>query len=169
MILNNVTKFHKILIKNIWVREQTSFKTVNFHKQRATTTESMAWYGPLSNLKEDIMVLNNVTRFHKILKRMRKIYPKMTELEWSQYFSHYKSMGIFPDTQGQLTHKSQVRSCRISDPSKMLWLSSLFARIKKNQWKMKELEWSQGFPHYNPMGAICCHGNQSSDPIWPKT
>ena len=26
---------------------------------------------------------------------------------------------------------------------------------------MKELEWSQGFPHYNPMGAICCHGNQN--------
>ena len=26
-----------------------------------------------------------------------------------------------------------------------------------------------GFPHYNPMGAFCCHGNQSSDPIWPKT
>ena len=24
-------------------------------------------------------------------------------------------------------------------------------------------------PLYNPMGAICCHGNQSSDPIWPKT
>ena len=23
---------------------------------------------------------------------------------------------------------------------------------------MKELEWSQGFPHYNPIGAICCHG-----------
>ena len=27
----------------------------------------------------------------------------------------------------------------------------------------------QDFPHYNPMGAICCHGNQSSDPICPKT
>ena len=25
------------------------------------------------------------------------------------------------------------------------------------------------FPHYNSMGAICCHGNQSSDPTWPKT
>ena len=25
------------------------------------------------------------------------------------------------------------------------------------------------FPHYNPMGAIHCHGNQSSNPIWPKT
>ena len=28
---------------------------------------------------------------------------------------------------------------------------------------MKALEWVQDFPHYNPMGAICCHGNQSSD------
>ena len=25
------------------------------------------------------------------------------------------------------------------------------------------------FPHYNPMGAIRCHGHQSSDPIWSKT
>ena len=24
-------------------------------------------------------------------------------------------------------------------------------------------------PNYNPMGDIRCHGNQSSDPIWPKT
>ena len=44
--------------------------------------------------------------------RMKKIYPKMKELEWSQHFSHYKSMGIFPDAQGQLTHKSMVRSCQ---------------------------------------------------------
>ena len=35
MVLNNVTKFHKILIENIQVRERTSFKTVNFHQQRA--------------------------------------------------------------------------------------------------------------------------------------
>ena len=25
------------------------------------------------------------------------------------------------------------------------------------------------FPHCKSMGAICCHGNQSSDPTWPKT
>ena len=68
MVINNVTKFHKILIKNIQVRERTSFKTVNFHKQRAITTESQVQYGPLSNLKKTlIMVLNNVTKFHKIL------------------------------------------------------------------------------------------------------
>ena len=100
---------------------------------------------------------------------MKKIHLKMKVLEWSQRFSHYKSMGIVPNDQGQLTHKSFAGYCPISNPSKILWLSSLPARIKKNQSKMKELEWSQGFPHYNPMGAICCHGNQSSDPIWPKT
>ena len=78
-------------------------------------------------------------------------------------------MGIFPDAQGQLTHKSLFGSCPISNPLEILWLSLLPARIKKNKLKMKELEWSQDFPHYNPMGAICCHGNQSSDPILPKT
>ena len=103
------------------------------------------------------------------LARTKDIHWKMKALEWSQLFSHYKSMGIFPNAQGQLTHKSFVEYCPILNPSKILWLSSLPARIKKNQPKMKELEWSQGFPHYNPMGAICCHGNQSYDPIWPKT
>ena len=62
MILNNVTKFHKILIKNIRVRERTLFKTGNFHKQRVITTESMVRYRPLSNLKK-----TNVAKFHKIL------------------------------------------------------------------------------------------------------
>ena len=63
--------------------------------------------------------------------RMKKIHPKMKVLEWSQHFAHYKSMGIFPDAQGQLTHKSLVQSCRNSNPSKILWLSSLPARIMK--------------------------------------
>ena len=47
--------------------------------------------------------------------RMKMIKSKMKELEWSQHFSHYKSMGIFPDTQGQLTPQSLVRSGRISN------------------------------------------------------
>ena len=34
--------------------------------------------------------------------RMRMIESKMKELECSQDYSHYKSMGIFPDAQGQL-------------------------------------------------------------------
>ena len=43
--------------------------------------------------------------------RMKKIHWKMKALEWSQRFSHYKSMAIFPNTQGQVTQKSLVGSC----------------------------------------------------------
>ena len=57
--------------------------------------------------------------------RMKKIHQKINVLEWSQHFSHYKSMGIFADAQGQLTHKSLVESCRISNPFEILWLSLL--------------------------------------------
>ena len=63
--------------------------------------------------------------------RMRMIESKMKELECSQDFSHYKSMGIFPDAQGQLTPQSLVRSGRISNSSEMLWMFSLPASMKK--------------------------------------
>ena len=45
---------------------------------------------------------------------------KKAELEYSQYFYHYKPMGIFPDVQGQVTPQSLVRSGRISNSSEML-------------------------------------------------
>ena len=67
----------------------------------------------------------------------------MKELECSQDFSHYKSMGIFPDAQGQLTPQSLVRSGRISNSFEMLWMSLLPASMKKIRSKMKALEWSQ--------------------------
>ena len=101
--------------------------------------------------------------------KMRLIESKMKELECSQDFSNYKSMGIFPDAKGQLTPQSLVRYGRISNSSEMLWMLSLPASMKKIRSKMKALEWTQHFPHYNPMGAICCHGNQSSNPTWSKT
>ena len=78
--------------------------------------------------------------------RMRKFHSKLKALEWSQYFSHYKSMGIFPNAQGQVTHKSLVGSYLISNPSEILWVSLLPERMKKIQSKVKELEWSQ---HYS--------------------
>ena len=52
--------------------------------------------------------------------RMKVIESKMKELESSQDYSHYKSMGIFPDAQGQLTPQSLVRSGRISNSFEML-------------------------------------------------
>ena len=101
--------------------------------------------------------------------RMKLIHTKMKELEWSQDFSHYKSLGIFQDAQGQLTPQSLVESGPNSNLSEILWLSSLPASMKKDRSKMKALACSQHFPNFNPMGAIRCHGHQSSDPIWSKT
>ena len=37
---------------------------------------------------------------------MKKIHSKLKALEWSQHFSHYKSIGIFPNAQGHVTPKS---------------------------------------------------------------
>ena len=56
----------------------------------------------------------------------------------------------FSHAQGLLTPASVMESCRNSNPSKLLWLTlnKEESRIKKNQSKIKELEWSQGFPHY---------------------
>ena len=42
-------------------------------------------------------------------------------------------------------------------------------KYEKDQMKTAEKKWRHCFLHYNPMGAFCCHGNQSFDPIWPKT
>ena len=55
-----------------------------------------------------------------LLARVSLIKSKMKELECSQDFSHYKSMGIFPDAQGLLTRQSLVRSGQISNSSEML-------------------------------------------------
>ena len=46
--------------------------------------------------------------------RMKKIHWKIKALEWSQHFSNYKSMGSFPNAQGQLTDKSFIGHCPIS-------------------------------------------------------
>ena len=77
--------------------------------------------------------------------RMRLIKSKMKELECSQDFSRIKSMGLFPDAQGQLTPQSLVRSSRISNTSEMLWMSSLPASMKMIRSKIGALECSQ---HY---------------------
>ena len=60
----------------------------------------------------------------------------------------------FSDAQGQLTPKSVMESCRNSNPSKLLWLVLLSARVKKIHLKMKVQEWSQHFSHYKSMGIF---------------
>ena len=72
-----------------------------------------------------------------------------------------KSLRIFPDTQGQLTSQSLLGSCKIS---------RYYGCPHHLQTRRRsDYEWSQNFPNYNPIEAICCLENQSSDPILPKT
>ena len=34
---------------------------------------------------------------------------------------------------------------------------------------LREKDFSECVSHCKSMGAICCHGNQSFEPMWPKT
>ena len=54
MVLNNVTKFHKVVIQITGLIDRTPSKTVNFHEQRAITPEGMVRYGPFPNLKKTL-------------------------------------------------------------------------------------------------------------------
>ena len=79
---------------------------------------------------------------------------KMKALEWPQHYSHYKFMWIFLDSAWKLhvSPLSVVRSGRKLNPSEILWLTSLPARMKTIQSKMKALasQCGQGIsPKYN--------------------
>ena len=67
----------------------------------------------------------NLNLMSSLPARMRMKDSKMRELEYSQDFSLYKSMEIFPDAQGQVTPQSLVRSGGISNSSEMLSMSLL--------------------------------------------
>ena len=97
---------------------------------------------------------------------MKKIKLKMKALDCSQEFSHYKSMGIFSDAQGQLTLQSTVRSSQISNSSKALWFSSLLANMNKIRSKIEAVECSQ---HYTSIFQTCKGDNFGVDGgIWQK-
>ena len=67
--------------------------------------------------------------------RRKKIQLKMKALECSQDFSHYKSMGIFPDAQGKLTPQSLVLSGRISNSSEILWIFLVTCKYEEDPIK----------------------------------
>ena len=85
-------------------------------------------------------------------------------------FSHYKSMGFFLDLKGnylrsQWSNLAEIRTC----PRFYACPRLIPASIKRIGLKTTEKRWRHHFPHYKSMGAFCCHGNQSIDPIYPKT
>ena len=83
-------------------------------------------------------------------------------------FSYYKSMGIF--------YTSRAANSVVSGP---IWPKFELVRdfmhvlvtskYKKDRSKTTEKRWRHQFLHYKSMWVFCCHGNQSFDPICPKT
>ena len=63
----------------------------------------------------------------------------------------------FSAAQGQITLESVVVSGRNVNSSKLSCMSSSPARMKMTESKMKGLEWSQHFSHYNIYGDFSRH------------
>ena len=89
-------KYEEDLIKNEGARVDTTLNSNFSDAQGQITLVLVSVSGRnLNSSKLSCMSL--------LPARMRMSDSKMKELECSQDFSHYKSMGIFPDAQGQLT------------------------------------------------------------------
>ena len=97
------------------------------------------------------------------------IRSKMNKLAWRHHFPFYKSIGNFLDLKAANSLVPVVQSGRNSNSSEILCISSLHASIKRIGPKTTEKSWRHHFPSYKSMGAFCCHGYQSFDPICPKT
>ena len=76
----------------------------------------------------------------------------------------------FSDAQGQITLVLLSVSGRNLNSSKLSCMSSLPARMRMIDSKMKELEWSQDFSHYKSMGIFQIAQGQLTvlGPIWPN-
>ena len=76
----------------------------------------------------------------------------------------------FSDAQGQITLVLVSVSGRNLNSSKLSCMSSLPARMRLIESKMKELECSQDFSHYKSMGIFPYAQGQSAvlGPIWPN-
>ena len=92
----------------------------------------------------------------------------MKELEWSQFFPVISPWGFSSDSKapnsavlGPIRPNFEL----VQDVMDIL----VTCRYEEDPIKIKALECSKHFPNYTPMGAIRCHGNQGSNPIWPKT
>ena len=151
-------KYEEDPIKNRGARVFTTLY-VNFSDaQGQITLESVVVSGRnLNSSKLSCMSLLPV--------RMRMIDSKMKELECSQDFSHYKSIGIF-------SRCPRAANSAVFGP---IWPNFEFVRdvidvlvtckFEEDLIKNEGARVFTTFPHYIPMGAIGCHGHQSSDPI----
>ena len=110
MVVLNTCKNEKDPIKNEGARVFTTLY-INFSDTQGQITLGLVV------VSGRILNSSKLPCISSLSARMKMIQSKMNELEWSQHFSHYKSMGIFQDAQWQLTPQSLVRSSQISNSS----------------------------------------------------
>ena len=112
---------------DVLVTYQYEEDPIKNRRARVFTTLNINFSDAQGQITLELVVLSGRNLFSSKLScisslpaRMRMIDLKMKELECSHDFSHYKSMEIFSDAQGQLTLQSSVQSSRISNSSEML-------------------------------------------------
>ena len=101
--------------------------------------------------------------------KMKMIESKIKELEWSQHFFHYNSFGDISRRSRAANSPVLCPICPNFELIRDVIVILVTCKFEEDPIKMKTLGCSQHFPYYKPIGAIRCHGNQSSNPIWPKT
>ena len=145
-----------------WLQRYSSSKVWNFRHSRASNSKMSGLIQPKIELDQAFMPVLATSNFDD-----DSIKNERARME-TPFFQH-KSMGNVLDAQEQLTPKSVIRLGRNSNSSKILCMSSLPANIKRIGLKATKKRWRHHFPHYKSMGAFCCHGHQSFDPICLKT
>ena len=86
----------------------------------------------------------------------------MKAIEWSQHYSQYKSMGIFQTLKGNELRSPWSGLTEFRTPPRSYGYSLSCKNeegLIKNEGARVVTRFSQ---NYNPVGDICCHGNQSS-------
>ena len=140
---NSVANLQKTMIYNAKVDLVSDNVYTEFGLNRSICFQDIEQNSILTSIKgSKLQICRNsnsskLSCMSSLPARMRLIKSKMKELECSQDFSHYKSTGVFPDAQGQLTQQSLVRSGRISNSFEILWMSSLPASMKKIRSKTR--------------------------------
>ena len=121
----------------------------------------METWGPKSNSSE-------LVRLSWLSATLMMVRSKMNERAWRHHFPIISLWELFETSRaansvvsGPIWPKSEL----VRDTMHVL----LTCRYKNDRIKNNREKVRHHFPHYKPMGTYCCHGNQSFDPLCPKT
>ena len=87
---------------------------------------------------------------------------------WEKMETPFSPFKVSGNAQGQISLQWKVRSNPNLNSSEILCLSLWPASLTKIWLKVSEKMQRHRFYHYMSMGAFCCHGNHSFDPICCK-